>query len=332
MLFLAVMMALLWSGYWFVVYRLADRFVSDASATQTSESAVLGCAERQFGGFPFLITIRCEGAVTAPSRGAQASLAYLAVRAALYNPGRIEVETRGPLQYEGVNHLVRADWRNGQLDVLAGLDGVNEVLASFTDLGFTVTDRVDDPIWSAAAVAWSTEIRPARDNDNSLHVVLTAEELVVTIGGDSYPRLSGTASLTMLDTGGGLDRGPDAIIGAWLGAGGAFDVDHMALTSGNLVAEITGPMTLEIDGTLSGALVVRYSGEEDLPLLIAAIFPWLADEAGMVSDAVRVMSRSIEVRGEPAYEARITLNHGTLSVGLIPILSIPSIGPLGHYL
>jgi SAM-dependent methyltransferase len=70
--------------------------------------------------------------------------------------------------------------------------------------------------------------------------------------------------------------------------------------------------------------------EEDLPTLVAAIFPWYADEAVTIAEAIRALSRPIEMRGQPAYEVRLNIRDGVVNVGLIPILTIPSVGGLDH--
>lgn len=331
LLALIAILVIAWAAYWYVVYRLADGFIVDAALMEPNESIELGCAERQFGGFPLVITIDCRGARAISADGATADLADLSARAPLYNPGWVEADVVGPFVYDGVNHAVNANWTGGRVDLLAGFDGVSRGKAAFGDLTFMVADRVDDSVWSAAAAAWGTEVAPSSEEE-AIRLVLSAESLVVTIGTEAYPTVSGVTSMTLNGFGDTLDRTPERLIGDWLAAGGNFHVDHMDLASGDVVAEVTGPMRLEIDGTLSGNLVVRYSGEEDLPILVAAIFPWLADEAEIIAEAVRLMSRSIEMRGAPAHQARLSFDHGEMAIGLIPLLTIPSVGPLDHYL
>jgi len=328
---LIAFLAIAWAAYWYAAYRMADGFIAESATLQPSESMSLGCVEHQFGGFPLHITIDCAGARSVAADGAVADLGALSARAPLYNPGWVEADITGPLLYEGVNHTINADWSGGQFDFLAGFGGVSRATAAFGEVTFTVADAIDDTVWSASANAWGTEIRPAAE-DGAIRLTLSAEELVVAIGGEAYPSVSGTASMTLTGFGDRLDRAPDRLIGDWLAAGGNFHVDHMDLSSGDVVADVTGPMRLDIDGTLSGNLVVQYSGAHDLPTLVAAIFPWYADDADAIAEAVRLMSRPVEIRGEEAYEARFIIEAGNIRIGLIPLVTIPSVGPLDHYL
>lgn len=324
-------LAVAWIGYWYVAYRVVDGFISDASALTASESINVGCDSRHLGGFPLQITVDCEGMVTLPGTDARIDLAQLAARAPLYNPGWVEADIAGPLVYDGVNHIIRSDWDGGYVDLHAGFGGVSRANVAFSQLSFVVTDRVDEMVWGAAARVWGTELQPASEA-GALRLVLLADGLVITIGADDYPAVSGTMALTLNGFGDQIDRAPEQLIGDWLRAGGAFEISHMDLESGDVLAEVNGPLTLGVDGTVSGNLVVRYLGEDDLPTLIAAILPWYAEEAEQIAEAVRLMSRPIEMRGEPAHEARLILANGEVSIGLIPLLTIPSIGPLDHYL
>src|SRR5690606_34863655 len=99
----------------------------------------------------------------------------------------------------------------------------------------------------------------------------------------SYPSLSGSGTLVLIDSGDMIGTDPMGVASRWLTDGGQFEIEAMALTSGDVTAHIVGQAVLEIDGTLTGDLHVRYAGERDLPLLIAALFPSLADDAATIA-------------------------------------------------
>lgn len=328
---LIVILAVAWAGYWYVAFRMADGFVVNAANAEAGESVELACDEHHFGGFPLQITIECLGGGISSGDGANISLAQFAARAPLYNPGRVEADIVSPFNYSGVNHTIRSDWTGGRFGLFADFGGVAKASIAFGDLTFTVSDRVDETVWSAAANAWGTEIEPAAE-EGALRLLLSAEDLVIIIGSETYPSFSGATSLILNGIGDQIDRAPDVLIGDWLRNGGTFQIERMDITSGDVVADVTGPMTLNVDGSLSGNLIVRYSGEEDLPILVAAIFPWLASEAEIIAEAIRLMSQPIEMNGGPAHEVRLIVREGEVRIGVIPLLTIPSVGPLGHYL
>lgn len=327
-----VLLAAGWAAYWYAAYYIVDRHVVARSDTAAPGELTVICASRQLSGFPLRISVGCVDGTTEAENGTRLDIASFVAEAPLYNPGRVDARANGPLLYEGVNHRINADWTVARGDILAGFGGVESGAATFADLQLDVSDFVDDATWGATADVWTTEIDPAEEV-NALRVLLGTSNLKIQIGGRVYPSLSGTATLTVLDSGSRFDRLPAVMIGDWLVTGGAFRIEHMALSSGNLNAEITGTGVLEVDGTLTGNVTLRYSGEEDLPQFVSAIFPWLEDEADIIAQAIGALSQQIEMRGEPAYEVRLILSHGAVRIGLIPILlTIPSIGPLDHLL
>lgn len=330
LLSVVIILAIAWVGYWYVAYRFASGFVGDASAN--AAEVALMCGERQLSGFPLEITLRCADAAARPD-DARLTVAGLTATAPLYDPGRVDATIDGPFNYSGVNHMITAAWAGARVQAKASLGGVNRAEIALSDLGIHVTDAVDNAVWAATADAWGTAIRGAGGDGNAFLVTLSTTNLVVQLGQDAYPSVSGTASLTVLNSGSRIDRDPALIAGDWLAAGGTFRIDDMVLTSGDVVAEFTGPMNLEIDGTLSGDVTLRYYGN-DLPILIRAIFPWAADNADLIAEALQRLSRPIEMRGQAAYEVQhLILDHGAVRIGLIPIpLDIPSIGPLDYLL
>ena len=327
-----ILLAAGWATYWYAAYYLVDSHIANSPGATALSETTINCGDRRIAGFPLRISVECVDAFAEGENGTRIDIAGFVAEAPLYNPGWVIARASGPLTYEGVNHRIDASWTAARGDLLAGFGGVDRGTATIADLRLDVSDFVDDVVWGATADVWTTEVEAATDA-NALRVLLATSNLNIEIGGRIYPSLSGTATLTVIDSGSRFDRLPSVMIGDWLETGGAFRVDHMALLSGNLNAEITGDGVLEVDGTLTGNVTLRYSGEEDLPQFVSAIFPWLEDEADIIAQAIAALSQQIEMRGEPAYEVRLILSHGAVRIGFIPIpLTIPSIGPLDHFL
>lgn len=326
-----VLLLLAWSAYWFVAYRMAESLIpSAAAAEQRGTAPAIACADRALGGFPLQLTIRCNGGSAATADGMRATLGPFAATAPLYAPGRVVAGLSGPLQVDAPGFTLNASWTRADVTADAGLIGTVGAVANLDGLFVDATaDGV--PLFSAQATNWGTEVRPA-DVADALRLVLTAEDFVLTLDGAPYPSLSGTASLTLLGAGQRLDRDPVAIFIDWLAAGGTIRIEHASLASGTVNADVSGSLVLERDGTLSGSIAVLYSGEEDLPLLVAAIFPWAGSQADVVAEAIVAVSRPIELMGAPALEVHLMLDHGVVKYGLFPILTIPSVGSLAHLL
>ncbi|MCW5696222.1 MAG: DUF2125 domain-containing protein [Bauldia sp.] len=324
-----ILVILLWCAYWYAAYRVTDSVIGSAV---DGRDPVVACTERAIGGFPFQLRLSCSAASVNGGEGAAFSIGPLAVAAALYNPTRINATIAAPLALDTPTFQLDATWDEADSTVAVGFSGVSSVEAAFEDVSVAVADGIGFPLWGVTADRWTTRIEPAPERDDALRAWLSTEALVVDLGGSLYPSLSGTATLTLMDTGGTLNADPAATARNWLRTGGSFHIDASRLTSGTVVAEITGPLVLELDGTFSGEVTVRYRGEEDLPMLISALFPGYANQADIIAEAIVVLSKTIEMEGQPAYEAKLILRHGAVNVGLIPILTIPSLGSLEGFL
>lgn len=328
---LAVILAVLWCGYWFVAYTLAHSVVRDATAAENQADPLLSCLERAFGGFPLQLTLRCEGAIAATA-DMRASIGHVAAAAPLYRPGQVTADVVGPFRLEAPGLVLDAAWRDGAATVDTGLIGPTGARVTFTAFNFALAETAGVPLFSARAGQWGSELRPATGEADSLRLVLSADDLVMTLGTVAFPELSGEATIILLGSGDQINRNPLDVFRAWLRAGGHLEVDHALLTSGAVEADIRGPLTLGADGTLSGDLTVRYTGQEDLGLLVQAIFPWAADAADLVAEAIVAMSHPVEIRGEPGLEVRLLIDRGLIKYGLFPIVTIPSLGSLAHLL
>ena len=331
---LVVIFAAIWCGYWLVAYYLAQTAVGTAAAADGEANPMVACADHGFGGFPFQLTVSCRGVSAGTSGGVRASLGQFAAAAPLYTPGRVTADIAGPFRLMTPDFAVGAAWAAANATLDAGLIGPTAAAANFTDLQLLVEDRDGMTGLAARAGVWGTDLRPSAATANAIEVAMTTEELVITIGGDPFPAISGNARLTLLDSGARLDRDPMAIVRTWLNSGGAFQVEELHLAVARVRAEISGPMVLELDGTLSGVLTIRYSGVEDLALLVAAVFPWQADMAEALAGAIVALSRPVGTAEPQQYETRWNVRHGAVNYGLIPIpnLTIPSIGDLHHLL
>ena len=298
MLTLVALLLLAWGGYWYTAYSLANGFISDASAAAPSDNIAFGCGDRRLGGFPLQLTVDCQSFISTNGPAMRASLGGVAATAPLYNPGRVQADIVGPFEVVGEGYAIRSNWRGGQCRLhrwsrwrprrdrgllVARFRGFKTLLAKRNGRRMRLPGR---PKFGR---------RPA--SSRRYMSSFSAADLIIAFGGDAFPEMSGTANLTVLGAGNRIDGDPARILGRWLDAGGDFQIDFLTVTSGDVLAEITGPMSLGRNGSLTGRVMVRYVGQEDLPTLVAAIFPWYADDAETIAEAIRALSREIEMRG-----------------------------------
>ena len=330
---LVVIFAAIWCGYWLVAYYFAQTAVGAAATADGQANPMVACADHGFGGFPFQLTVSCREVSAGTSGGVRASLGQFAAAAPLYTPGRVKADIAGPFRLMTPDFAIGAVWAAADAAVDAGIIGPTAAAANFTDLQLLVEGPDGVTGLAARAGNLGTELRPSPSRPEAIEIAVNANELVITIDGEAFPALTGGTRLTLIGSGAELDRDPMAILRTWLRAGGQFQIEEMNLNVGRLQATVSGPMVLELDGTLTGDLTIRYSGQEDLALLIAAVFPWQADLAETLAAMAVALSYQVGTEANPALETRWNLRHGAVNFGLLPAgLAVPSIGDLHHLL
>lgn len=315
-----VLAGLVWSGYWYAAYRMADYAVADSG---TLSALGIRCDDRGLGGFPLQVDLSCRR-ISAAAGAVSLTGGRLEATAPLYRPGRVAAELASPVRFEapGLGLSLGATWKAAKGVADAGLSGLSTVAADISDLSL----RLDDAgytLLEVSAERLSAALTPDAGTPDALRLDLTADRL--SLGGPDgpFPRLSGEGTVTLLGAGEAIGTNPGDMIARWLAAGGRFTVKQARLAAGDVTAWAEGPMAMDADGALTGELTVRFQGREQLETLAAALFPRYRSIAKQLVQGIVALSRTVSTPDGVVNEVRLTFDQGKVSVGFIPILTIP---------
>lgn len=320
-----VLLAVLWVGYWFAANRIASAAVGKAVEGLAAGGRTLTCTTTTSGGFPLSLDVDCQSPRFADSGGVSLSLGGASARAPLWWPGSVNATLTGPFTLEDAARglSVGATWAAGLAGVDAGLGGLNGGHAAFDQLKLTAQGGGAPLATLAAARA---EANAGSAGTNSYRFRADGTGLVLTLAdGRTMPTFDGAVDITAVNFGETLGSDPREAFTAWLtGAGGGFKLEALTVTAGDVAATATGVGILHEDGLLSADLTVRLRGLNRLPDLLESIRPGSRERSARTIAAVSMLTRPVD--GDPGgREIPLTIRRGTVSVGVIPVATIPPI-------
>lgn len=324
---LVVLLVVLWCGYWFASSWAAATAADRLVASLTANGRALACVENTTGGFPLTLDLACSNASFADDReGMNVVLSGAAASAPLYWPGSVHASLAGPLAVDApIQGLsLDADWASAVADLDAGFSGLNRLAIALDDL--VVTPREDGVrLLFDRFAAGTAEVIAEPAAGSAYRFFVRGEAVRMTpIGGEDYPELAVWLDVAARDFGGALGIDPQETIRAWVTAGGVLDVARLGFALGESSAIANGTVEVSPDGVLSGNLVVRLTNLDALPDMVEEIQPGAGDRVAQGIGAAGMFMRPVE--GDPdASELPLTIRKSVVSVGIIPLFTIPPV-------
>ncbi|WP_421725734.1 DUF2125 domain-containing protein [Bauldia sp.] len=322
---LLVLFVVLWCAYWFGSSWLAATAADRLVASLTANGRALACVENTTGGFPLTLDLECtDASFTDDRQGMRVALSGAAASAPLYWPGSIQGSLAGPLAVDApIQGLsLDADWTLATAELDAGFSGVNRLAVALD--GVAVTPRPDGVrLLFERFSAGEAEVIAEPVADNAYRFYVRAEDIHMTpIGGENYPEAAAWLDAAARDFGSALGTDPQATIRAWVAGGGVVDVERLGFALGDASAIASGTVEVAPDGLLSGELIVRLTNLDALPAAIDEIQPGAGDQVAQAIGAAGMFMRPVEDDPD-ASDLLLTIRNGTVSIGIIPLGSIP---------
>lgn len=329
---LAVVIAVLWVGYWF-----AARYVAQTAIARYASGGSTGvvCARPTVGGFPLVLDIRCERVTHEGSAiNLTADIGSIAARAPLYMPTRVDATVSGPLTLNAPdrNLALTASWSLAEAHASAWIGGLTGGGAVFHSLGVQNADNLPGiPVSAMTAERAAVTVAPAAGN--AFAVTGEAKQLVLTRDdGTDWPTVDAAAHVTLLDVGGTLGTDPTETLTAWLRDGGTIQIDRLMVASEGALVTADGKLNLASNGTLNGSLLVRWNDLDALLALADKLVPGvrakLEEPVSGIGirpiDGLTLMSAAVDTPDGPMRQTAITVRRGFLMLGVIPL----PIGPI----
>ncbi len=318
-----VLLALLWSGYWFAAYTVVSTFVAQSEAAP-ARAAALACEAPAYGGFPLSLAMDC-GTLTAGGPGFGARIDGLSASAPLYNPGRIDAEAAGPLRIESADFGIGilAAWEHATASARADLSGLVRAASTATGLRVALSGP-GAPVAGFAIGDWQGTLDQTAGETPGMILAFSSDDFRLAEGfGITLPPIDSAGRLTLV--GAGPIAAPDlgVEISRWIARGGRIEVETLSFASGTVRLAVSGPLSLSRDGLLSGTLALQVFGTDGLAELIATILPRFRNEAANLASAVIALTQPVQTPSGPAQETRLTLRDGAVSVGFVPLFTLP---------
>jgi hypothetical protein len=266
----AIVLASLWSGLWYVSASVADRALSGWVEREAAAGRAYSCGSQTIGGFPFNITARCTDVaaeITNSRPHYSVSAKALDFVAEIYRPTRLVGEITGPLTVAVTDQppSLAADWTRARL-VVSGVPPQPDTFSIALDDPHLERAAGGEQLFNARRAQLDSRIIEGTPRD---HPVL---DITLHLAEASAPHFH---PLLAQATDGDVDavvRGmSDLSPKPWAerlremqGAGGGIEIKSLRLTQANAVVVGTGTLGLSPEGKLNGVIRVAIAGIEQI--------------------------------------------------------------------
>jgi hypothetical protein len=324
-LIVIAVLVLLWCGYWFATNRIAASTATELIASLAADGRAVGCTQNSTGGFPFSLDLDCSQATFKDQKaGTSVALSRITATAPLYWPGSVSAVIAAPMVLDAPAQgaSLDAEWANAAASFDAGLSGLNRAAVELD--GLTVTSKdAETRLPFSQLVAGHTEAFAEPAAGHAYRFYLLADNIKVKPPkGKDYPEIAAEVDATAHDVGGSLGTNPWRAVTAWLSHGGTIDVTRIGLSLGDASIEASGTLELSPDGVVSGKLDLRLTDLKKLPAMIDKIRPGSRDKVAQLIGAAGMVTKPVE-GDQTARDAPLVIRDGVVSVGVIPVGTIP---------
>jgi hypothetical protein len=323
-----VVLVALWLGYWYAAHAMAEKALARLNGGERNGHEIT-CADPVLSGFPLRLDLNCShGGYSALAESVTAALGGVRATAPLYRPGTVHADIDGPLTVNDParNVALTASWSAATATASAWISGLTGIGATFTGLkAANAGGEASLPISAVSADTAGGGIEPA--GGGSYLIVGNARNMTLTRGdGSLLPALDADAKITALNVGSGLGNDPARTLEAWLRRGGSFKIDNVRLAANGAVLSANGTLSVSKNGTLSGALVLRFTNLDAFVNLAEQIKPGSRDKATTGMQVITALSVPVDTPDGPARQTTLSIINGVPVVGVVPVpIKLPRI-------
>jgi len=304
---------LLWTAGWFLFATRITDHLPVALAEMTGANATADCARADIRGYPFRFGVFCDTiSYAAPAEGVTAMTGAFRSAAQFYKPGHIVAEIDGPLSFSAPEVEAHVDWQVLQASVNAAVHGLNRGSLDGRNISFDIDGTVLAQKLSLQADRITAH---ARRNGPDLDIVAYGELLQTSlVAGRIVDKI--TLEATLPGQSSLLDMPYTIPVGAV-----ETQIHRLAIELDETSSlEISGPLTVGINGRLSGALQLTVRGQQRFMELVAAIDPEIARLIGQFAPLLSALDT---IPGDDGITLPLTLDDNLVSLGMFPLGKLP---------
>lgn len=305
-----LVLAGLWSGAWFALAAWTEGRISTALAEIARRGVEVDCSERDMVGFPFSMKLACgETAVSERSSGTAAEFASLTGGASVFAPMTASIDLASPAQLESplLAGPATLRWDDTDIDVGMGMSGPQSV--SFDASNFSAELTLPELAGAkVAAVSADGTLSPTADGGTDASLAFRG--LALSANGASVPPFDGTVSAQ-------LSLPPRALLAGRAALQAPLSASDMriSLTSGAARLDAEGDISVDAEGIVDGAIIVRIAGAEALADFIAALPPERRQLGNAAVGGMLAFGKATTVDGKPGSELLIKIERGLARIG-----------------
>ena len=309
---------------WYWAAGKLDETVTGFAQTLQNDGKVLKCGEQNVAGYPFRIGVFCTNLVyTDPVSGVAVAGGALRSAAQLYRPGHVVAELDSPFDVTlpGLAPLT-LDWSNLKTSSKVTTQGPQRISIVVDALGISANDFGDRDL-----LATMNELqlhgRPGADDPASLDVALSADQWLVDDNGAGIVepvdfRFAGR----LADGFANLQEGSD-LMAVLKSRGGEGRLDNFTLTtnSGGML-NISGPLSIDPKGRLSGELTINAEDPEKLVNYVSTVFPPAGSALANTAQYLQAFARQ-EGGKAVIRDFKLSIRKGKVIAGFFEIGELP---------
>jgi hypothetical protein len=155
--------------------------------------------------------------------------------------------------------------------------------------------------------------------DDGYRLAGAASDLVLErSSGGAFPAISAEFAIVAEKFGSASGLDPAKALQAWIAKGGALKVERLAFSTGAVSASATGTLVMAPTGLLSGRLVVRITGLEQLPDIAEELKPGSRDRVARIIGGIGAFTKPVN-DGSGAREIDLLVADGAIFAGMFPL-------------
>jgi hypothetical protein len=328
---LVILAAFAWSGFWLFASRQAEAQFDGFVASQAKEGRSFTCDERQVGGFPFRLELRCREpriAVRREDGSFTVAAKHLLAVAQVYQPTHLIAEADGPLLFTSGDgtQSVEAQWSKAEASLIFALSGPQRLSVVADGLVLSeVRSGSTQEIGRASRLEAHARIAEGRPAPGSYDIVARLDSVLSPIvdsvlGGTQPAKVEVQGTVTGL-----ADLAPkplDEQLRAWQSAGGRFEIALLEIDRGGMSAQAKGDIGLDEEGHPAGRLTVALAGVDQVShaLKQSGASPKFAN---ILAVGLSLLGKPTNIDGKPAIEVPVKLAKGKATIGAFPAGETP---------
>jgi hypothetical protein len=308
---LTAVAVLFYTGTWFYASGWIKTWINNQIAVGKENGQSWTCPDLDIRGYPFRVGLYCRSVeMEDPASGLSLKAGKLQSAAQVYDPGHSIVELDGPLDLRTGNGVaIKATWDLAHASVIADVKGL--IRYAMEMKGLTSEVSIADPVTEFTIATPDGQIH-LRQNGSDLELAASLMNMSVVIPAlpTAVPVFSFEADIALAGQAG-------------LMAGERFTSLHNqtvtirqlqidAGTNGRI--GISGPIQIDNDGLMSGAVSVTIDKVDALRATVTGLFPDVTDTANMIVPLLAGMAKP-----DGTVTLTLSISRGAVSLGLIPL-------------